>query len=61
MIFTPIEATQIQCPQKVGVTGKCVGDLCMAWRFTTKEEPKTLRQVPTSFGYCGLAGRPAHD
>lgn len=62
MILTAIEAqSMMKCPHKVGATGNCVGDVCMVWRWITREEPTHLRQVPTSFGYCGLAGRPAHD
>lgn len=56
------DAEMLSCPQKMarpwGQELKCEGDHCMAWRWITREDPKTLTMVPTSKGYCGMAGRP---
>jgi hypothetical protein len=34
-------------------TARCIGPQCMAWRWVEKMEP-----IVTTYGYCGLAGKP---
>lgn len=54
-LLTPNEAEALVCPSGIGgepvsrngfIVGKrCIGDLCMAWRWADEE-----------VGYCGLIG-----
>ena len=42
------------CPLKVDKSGRCIGCLCMAWRWSTERSLKGKKRD----GYCGLAGEP---
>ena len=35
------------------IYARCIGSACMAWRFVDE-----VINLPTSPGYCGLAGKP---
>ena len=56
--YTLKDAMERYCPQTFGAlygSGKCMGDACMAWRWTRSSRPVYGSELE---GYCGLAGNP---
>lgn len=67
MLVTEIEARMTFCPNRIEghpLDRKCVGSMCMAWRWLDKFETKQVDghtftlPLPPRRGYCGLAGVP---
>lgn len=72
MIVKDAEAPDYECPQ--AITSEeyvyCRGSRCMAWRWALVDVVRSTddkfapvaewieREVSTTHGYCGLAGRP---
>lgn len=60
---TEEKAKQRVCPRSMSLEYPhcCVGEACMAWRWTTAmifDAPDSYRAEPPPTGYCGLAGTP---
>jgi hypothetical protein len=59
------EAISAQLPDdKVADASRCIGSVCMAWRFVRQVEASiqdcghTQQYSPMPIGYCGKAGKP---
>ena len=70
-MHTEKEAREMVCCSAVHNTvfgGKCMGSLCMAWRWCEAQNEHAMEhfemcapdgsQRPDPIGYCGLAGTP---